>query len=334
MRPSTLITLLSAASAAVAQTVYLAGDSTMATGGTGGATQDPFPLLISLIDIYDTGWGYYLSNYLSLPVVNNAVAGRSARSYTREGRFTTIANNLKKGDYVVIEFGHNDGGSLKPTDNGRTDCSPSGTNQAVTCQTTYNGVSETVQTFYTYLVNAAKLFQSKGATVIISTATPNNPWETGTFAYSGNRFVTYDQQAAQAVGAVLVDHGQACANVFKSLGAGATDAFFPNDHTHTSPAGAQTVAKAFVTSLQGTSSNLKNYVKNVAKTLAKEKKKKKEEEHLRLVPLITSPPRILPVLYANISILAHSFHYKFYFYLNILLGNPLGGLKLSNSFDM
>jgi rhamnogalacturonan acetylesterase len=83
------------------------------------------------------GWGAYLAGRISLPVTNNAVAGRSARSFTREGRFTAMAANVKAGDYVVIEFGHNDGGSLTPTDNGRSDCSPSGTNQAVTCKTTY-----------------------------------------------------------------------------------------------------------------------------------------------------------------------------------------------------
>lgn len=42
-------------------------------------------------------------------MVNSAIAGRSARSYTDEGRFTTLINTVKSGDYVVIEFGHNDG---------------------------------------------------------------------------------------------------------------------------------------------------------------------------------------------------------------------------------
>jgi rhamnogalacturonan acetylesterase len=77
------------------------------------------------------GWGQYLQ--YSFPtthaVVNNsAFAGRSARSFTREGRFQWIANNLKKGDWVVIEFGHNDGGSPYPAsaDNGRGDCPGAG----------------------------------------------------------------------------------------------------------------------------------------------------------------------------------------------------------------
>jgi len=65
-----------------------------------------------------TGWGQYLSKYLTVPVVNNAIGGRSARSFTEEGRFNTIINTVKPGDYVVIAFGHNDG-SAGAVDNGR-----------------------------------------------------------------------------------------------------------------------------------------------------------------------------------------------------------------------
>jgi rhamnogalacturonan acetylesterase len=69
-----------------------------------------------------------------LTVSNSAIAGRSARSFTREGRFAAVAATVKEGDWVVVEFGHNDGGSLATSDNGRTDCFGSGTE---TCQTTY-----------------------------------------------------------------------------------------------------------------------------------------------------------------------------------------------------
>lgn len=66
------------------------------------------------------GWGQYLGQYLSVTVVNKAIAGRSARSYTDEGRFTTLIDTVSSGDYVVIEFGHNDGLS-GTVDNGRQD---------------------------------------------------------------------------------------------------------------------------------------------------------------------------------------------------------------------
>jgi rhamnogalacturonan acetylesterase len=73
------------------------------------------------------GWGEYLHYSFDPSVIyvnNSAIAGRSARSYTREGRFEAINNVLQPGDWVVIEFGHNDGGSPYPaaSDNGRGDC--------------------------------------------------------------------------------------------------------------------------------------------------------------------------------------------------------------------
>ncbi|KAJ7574856.1 SGNH hydrolase-type esterase domain-containing protein [Mycena floridula] len=234
-----------AAKVAFGATVYLAGDSTMTANGNNDGT---------------AGWGKFLPDYISLAVVNEAIAGRSARSFTREGRFTAMAALVKAGDYVVIEFGHNDGGSLTPTDNGRTDCAVGAAGYATTCTSVFGGVTETVLTYEAYLVNAAKLFQSKGANVIISTATPDNPWETGTFTYSANRFVTYCQDAAAATGAIFVDHGLFTADLFKNQGAAAVDAYFPIDHTHTSPAGATVVARAFVLALEATGSTLKNFI--------------------------------------------------------------------------
>jgi rhamnogalacturonan acetylesterase len=175
-------------------------------------------------------------------VSNQAVAGRSARSYTREGRFNAIAEEVQSGDWVIIEFGHNDGGSLSATDNGRTDCSGTGYE---TCSTVYDGVSETVLTFPAYLENAASMYTAKGANVLISTQTPNNPWETGTFTYSPSRFVAYAELAAETAGVAYVDHGAYVANIFESLGADIVDGYFPLDHTHTSAEGAPVVAQEF-----------------------------------------------------------------------------------------
>ncbi|KAL2814164.1 SGNH hydrolase-type esterase domain-containing protein [Aspergillus granulosus] len=249
MKPVALSSL-SLLPCALAQTVYLAGDSTMATG-SGGIDGMCIPTLTPLLPQIPSvktnrhlypGWGDYIASSLSIPVANHAIGGRSARSYTREGRFQEIADLLQAGDYVVIEFGHNDGGSLS-NDNGRTDCPGTGDE---TCETVYNGVAETVLTFPKYLENAAALFLEKGAHVLISSQTPNNPWETGEFAYSGSRFVEYARLAAEVAGVEYVDHGAYTASIFESLGLEAVTAFFPNDHTHTSPEGAQVVADAFL----------------------------------------------------------------------------------------
>ncbi|TGJ83725.1 hypothetical protein E0Z10_g5050 [Xylaria hypoxylon] len=207
---------------ATAATVYLAGDSTMAKAGGGSGTE---------------GWGEFLRYSLpsSYTVSNKAIGGRSARSFTREGRFQDIANVVKSGDWVVVEFGHNDGGSLSPTDNGRTDCFGDG-NQ--TCQTTYGGVAETVLTYPTYYKNAATLFLAKGAKVILSSATPNNICESGSCSWGPSRFDYYAWLAARqlggtAAGVYHVAHGQYSAQVMTNLGPATVTAHYPNDHTHT-----------------------------------------------------------------------------------------------------
>ncbi|KAH6855388.1 SGNH hydrolase-type esterase domain-containing protein [Chaetomium sp. MPI-CAGE-AT-0009] len=208
-------------------TVYLAGDSTMAK--TGGAHM---------------GWGEYLSKYITLPVVNKAIAGRSARSYTNEGRFTEIEGLVKRDDIVVIEFGHNDGGSPNSAnDNGRSDCPGTGSEVCTSGKT-----GEKVYTFNHYVETAARKYIAKGAKVIVSSQTPNNLFEGGTFIPGAPRFVGYAGLAARNVGngASFVDHFQAVANMFLKLGSAKTNALFPVDHTHTSPAGADLVAQAFV----------------------------------------------------------------------------------------
>ncbi|KAJ3044614.1 hypothetical protein HDV00_001540 [Rhizophlyctis rosea] len=225
-----VVALLLAAPNAFAQTVYLAGDSTMAkNGGGSGFTSD--------------GWGQYLGQYLTIPVVNRAIGGRSARSFTREGRFTSIANELKSGDIVVIEFGHNDGGGLGSGDNGRSAASGTGSETQVS---TYNGVQETVHTFPWYLEQATALLKGKGATVIISSQTPNNGWTNGKIS-AGPRFVAYAELAAKNSNVQYVDHYTYTANEYNKIGEAATAKYFgATDHTHTTPAGAQIVAQAFV----------------------------------------------------------------------------------------
>ncbi|TBU25492.1 SGNH hydrolase [Dichomitus squalens] len=223
-------------------TLYLAGDSTMAKGGGGNGTE---------------GWGQYLGYSMNIPVVNDAVGGTSARSYTDQGRFQSLVETVKSGDFVVIEFGHNDGGSLSTTDNGNTDCFGDGNETCISPTT-----GETVHTFVYYVEQAGKALQAKGANVIFSSQTPDNPWDSGTFEYTPSRFVGYAQEAAGNLSAAYVDHGQYVANRFQSLGLSIVDSFFPMDHLHTSPQGADVVSAAFVKGVLCANDVLAAHVKN------------------------------------------------------------------------
>jgi lysophospholipase L1-like esterase len=84
--------------------VFLVGDSTMAQ-----KDQNRFP---------ETGWGMKLQQFFNDKVIvkNHAVNGRSTKSFIAEGKWQKVLNDLKKGDYVFIQFGHND---EKQTDSSR-----------------------------------------------------------------------------------------------------------------------------------------------------------------------------------------------------------------------
>lgn len=77
-------------------TVFLIGDSTMSEKATSA-----YP---------ETGWGMPFQYFFdqSVKVENHAVNGRSTKSFKQEGRWTPVVQKLKDGDWVFIQFGHND----------------------------------------------------------------------------------------------------------------------------------------------------------------------------------------------------------------------------------
>ena len=84
-------------------TVYMIGDSTMAN-----KQPDKFP---------ETGWGMPFSKMFddNISVDNRSMNGRSTKSFINEKRWQPIVDALKVGDYVLIQFGHNDEKIDKPT---------------------------------------------------------------------------------------------------------------------------------------------------------------------------------------------------------------------------
>lgn len=78
-------------------TIFMIGDSTMANKKLDGGNPE-------------RGWGHMLPGFLSedVQVDNHAQNGRSSKSFIDEGRWDAVVSKIKKGDYVFIQFGHND----------------------------------------------------------------------------------------------------------------------------------------------------------------------------------------------------------------------------------
>lgn len=93
------------------RTIFMVGDSTMANKDISGDKQE-------------RGWGMMLMNYFddNIIVENHAVNGRSSKSFIDEGRWEKVVDKIKPGDYVIIQFGHNDEkkDSLRHTEPGTT----------------------------------------------------------------------------------------------------------------------------------------------------------------------------------------------------------------------
>lgn len=78
-------------------TIFMIGDSTMANKSLNGGNRE-------------RGWGHVLGGFFSeeVHVDNHAVNGRSSKSFIDEGRGAVVLDKIKPGDYVFIQFGHND----------------------------------------------------------------------------------------------------------------------------------------------------------------------------------------------------------------------------------
>ena len=91
------VVLILSCAASAQITVYLAGDSTCAN-----KAPDKRP---------ETGWGEMMHQYFGpakVKIDNQAQNGRSTKSFIAEGRWQAIVDKLKRGDYVFVQFGHND----------------------------------------------------------------------------------------------------------------------------------------------------------------------------------------------------------------------------------
>lgn len=91
------VLLLSAFKADNVVTVFMIGDSTMANKSLDAGNQE-------------RGWGHVLGGFFSenIRVENHAVNGRSSKSFIDEGRWQKVLDRIRPGDYVLIQFGHND----------------------------------------------------------------------------------------------------------------------------------------------------------------------------------------------------------------------------------
>jgi lysophospholipase L1-like esterase len=214
-------------------TLFVVGDSTAnnnANGGRGWA--DPFAAFFDASKIN---------------VLNRARAGRSSRTFLTEGLWDRVLQELKAGDFVLIQFGHNDGG---PPDTGRARGSLPGLGEETREVTKPDGTKEVVHTFGWYNRKFIADARAKGATPILLSVTVRNIWKEGKVERGSGRFRQWAEELARAEGVEFVDVTNIIADRYEALGQEKVKALFGPDHTHTSPAGAEFNAAAVVAGLK------------------------------------------------------------------------------------
>lgn len=236
--------------------VFLCGDST-------GKNEDKNP---------DGMWGWGSQGYTVFDEAkcvfqNQAKAGRSTRTYLEEGRWEEVYNSLQPGDYVLIQFGHNDiGGIDRDKERGVISCAK---DTSHVYHMASNGKNKVIYSFGWYIRKMIRDAQEKGATPIVLSFTPRNIWHEGageakgTFhpvmEKKGKQYIErrndgyipmWDKQIAEECGAAFIDVHNLTADSLDKLGKDKAAAYFNHDHTHTSLKGAQLNAQSVAKGLR------------------------------------------------------------------------------------
>ena len=185
------------------------------------------------------GWGERIKPFFDtdkINVVNHAIGGRSARTFFTEGRWQKVVEVIKPGDFVIIQFGHNDQGRIgDPANKGRAD--GKGIGDETVEDTKPDGTKELVHTFGWYMAKFVTDAQAKGATAIICSPIPHKQrWENGR---DFEALAEWDKQVAKNTGALYFDLTIVITDAYKKEGAEKVATYFADKGTHTSDLGAQ-----------------------------------------------------------------------------------------------
>ncbi len=215
-------------------TLHIVGDSTVKSGGTKGMF----------------GWGERIAPFFDtnkINVINHAIGGRSARTYFTEGRWSKVAAQIKPGDFVIVQFGHNDQGRIgDPANKNRAD--GQGIGDETVEDTKPDGTKEQVHTFGWYMNQFVSETKAKGATAIVCSPIPHKQrWEKGR---DFEAMAGWDAELAKKNDALFLDLTLVVTDTYKKIGSEKVETLFADKGTHTTDEGAQTNAVCVVAGLK------------------------------------------------------------------------------------
>jgi len=205
--------------------LYLIGDSTVNTPTRG-----------------QLGWGAPLPEFFDLTKIsieNKARGVRSSRTFLTEGLWQEVFDKLQPGDFVLMQFGHNDGGALNDDSRARGSIRGIG-EETQEIDNLLTKKHEVVHSYGWYLRQFIAGAQQKGATPIVLSPVPRNNWKEGKIARASNDYGKWAREVAAHRGVAFLDLNEITARHYETLTPERVKAeyFTEADNTHTSPAGA------------------------------------------------------------------------------------------------
>jgi len=194
------------------------------------------------------GWGTFIGDFFDstrLQTNNQAMAGRSTRTFVKEKRWEKVTDMLQAGDFVIMQFGHNDG-SKPDTSKAGYRGSLRGIGEDTVLLTWPDGTKETVHTYGWYLRKFIRETKAKGATPIVASLIPRNIFKDGKVERGDKDYAKWAAEVAKEEGAYFVNLNAISADKYDVLGPDEVKKFFPGDHTHTNAMGAKLNAASVV----------------------------------------------------------------------------------------
>ena len=218
-------------------TVYIIGDSTVKNGrgdGAGGLL----------------GWGEPIVQYFDttkIVVENHALGGTSSRTYRDKGLWAAVLQKIKPGDFVLMQFGHNDAGPVNDTIRARGTIKGIG-EETEEIDNMITGVHEIVHSYGWYMRQYVRETKEKGATPIIMAPIPRNDWVNGKVPRNDDSYGKWSKEIAEEEDILFINLNDKMASAMETLGEeNVTEVyFFKRDHTHTTAKGAVMAASLIV----------------------------------------------------------------------------------------
>lgn len=170
-----------------------------------------------------------------ISVENCAVEGRSSRTYITEGLWNRLLPALREGDYLIIDFGHNDN---NPLNTGLCRGTIPGIgDESKKMVLERDGSWEIIHTYGYYMRMYIRQAKAKGVKVILLSHTPANQWENGRMKRCTQTYRKWTMELAQQENVYFVDLNELTAAKFDLIGEDKAKSYY-KDMVHTTKEGA------------------------------------------------------------------------------------------------